>query len=491
MTIKKAIQDLKQQRLSCEELIRSCLNKIEKFDQGKKGVNAVITLNQKEALNKAKEVDLKIKNREKLGKLEGIPIAVKDVITTKGLKTTAASKILENYLPPHDATCVEKLKKEGAIIIAKTNCDEFAHGASGENSAYGVTRNPYDLDRVPGGSSSGSGAIVAYGGALAALGTDTGGSIRAPGCFLGLVGLKPTYGRISRYGLISMCSSTDTVSTLTQNVDDAAYLLSVLSSKDPKDSTSSGAGGKDFARDFSQGLKGLRAAYPKDALEREGLDDQVKEIFFNSLDKLKKNGVEIEEISMPLLSEPSVATYYIIVPSEISSNLARFDGIRFGMSDAEAKNLKQAYKNTRSKYLGKEAKRRVMLGNYALSAGYYDAYYKKAQKVRRMIWKNAKEIFKKFDLILTPTMASPAFKIGEKSDPLAMYLADIFVSYASLANICALSINAGWVSNKAADSLMDENKNKLPVGIHFMSQWWDEETLLRAANGFEKLVVGK
>jgi aspartyl-tRNA(Asn)/glutamyl-tRNA(Gln) amidotransferase subunit A len=484
MTITEAQQKLAKKEISAYELVSDCLNKIEKYDQGEVNINAVITLNKEQALKEAKKVDEKLAQNKRLKSLEGIPIAVKDVICTKDLRSTAASKILDNYIPTYNATAVERLKKQGAIIIAKVNHDEFAHGASGENSAYGPTKNPYDLDRVPGGSSSGSGAIVAYGGALAALGTETGGSVRVPASFNGLVGLKPTYGLVSRYGLMAMCSSTDIVSPITNNVYDSALVLGAMAGKDPKDSTSSGFEGKNFTRDFDKSNKGLKIAYPKEAFV-EGLDPQVKAIFLESIEKFKKQGATVEEITLPLFGKPALATYYIIVFSEISSNLSKFDGIRFGQRDEAAKNLKEQYFKTREKYIGKESKRRIMLGNFALSSGYYDAYYKKAQQVRTLIKAQFKKVFEKYDLVITPTTATPAFKLGAKSDPLSMYLVDIFMSSVNLAGFPAVSVNAGYVDNNPKKTIIEgKHKNQLPVGLQMMAKWWDEETLLRAAFNF-------
>ena len=487
MTIEELKKQIHEGEVSCVKVVEDYLKRIKEAESGEKKINAVITLNEEGALKQAEVVDEKIKNKEKLGLLEGIPIAVKDVLCTKDLRTTAASKILDNFVPTYDATVVKLLKEEGAVIVAKTNCDEFAHGSSGENSAYGPTCNPFDLERVAGGSSSGSGAIVAYDGALAALGTDTGGSLRAPGSFMGLIGLKTTYGRVSRNGLIAMCSSTDTVGCLSKNVSDAALMLTAISNKDPKDSTSGGMRGKDFSIDFPKGLKGMRFAYPKEMLQ-EGLDKDVEKIFFENVEKLKSAGASVEEISIKTFGEPAVAAYYVVAPSEISSNLCRFDGIKYGQVVEEAGDLKEMYLKTRTKYLGPEAKRRIMLGTFSLSAGYYDAYYNHAQKIRRLMKEELKDIFKKYDIILTPTMVTPAFKIGSKADPLAMYLADIYSIYANLTGICALSVNGGWVDNKEVkDQITKDHKGQLPVGIQMMAEWWDEETLLRAAYCLEQL----
>ncbi|MBD3238302.1 MAG: Asp-tRNA(Asn)/Glu-tRNA(Gln) amidotransferase subunit GatA [Candidatus Moranbacteria bacterium] len=486
LTITQALQKLKKQELTSVALTRKCLARIEKYEKAPYKVNAIITVNKEQALEQARKSDQKRKNNQKLGELEGIPIAVKDVIATRGLRTTAASKILDNFIPTYDATVVKNLKKQGAVIIAKTNCDEFAHGASGENSAYGPTKNPYDLERVAGGSSSGSGAIVVYGGALGAVGTDTGGSVRAPASFMNLVGVKPNYGRTSRYGLLAMSSSTDVVSPIAQNCSDAALMLKAMSAKDPKDSTSAGFAGKSFDREFNKPLKNYKFAYPKQVYQK-GLDPEIKTIFMQGLELLKSQGAQIQEIDIQTFGEPAVAAYYILVPSEISSNLARYDGIKYGMTAKQAKNLEQVYTQSRSQYLGQETKRRVMLGNFALSAGYYDAYYKKAQQVRAKIKHNAGKIFAKYDLILTPTMASAAFKMGAKNDPLSMYLADVYVNYASLAGLPALSINAGWLKNNPKQAIVDQKA--LPVGLQMVSNWWDEENLLGAAYQFEKLIA--
>ncbi|MBU2025202.1 MAG: Asp-tRNA(Asn)/Glu-tRNA(Gln) amidotransferase subunit GatA [Patescibacteria group bacterium] len=475
--------------------VTECLERVAAAEEGEEKINAVITLNREQALKQAREIDEKIKRGEKPGMLGGVPVAVKDVLCTKNVKTTAASRILSDFMPTYDATCVSNLKQEGAIIVAKTNCDEFAHGASGENSAYGSTKNPLDISRVAGGSSSGSGAIVAYGGAAGALGTDTGGSVRVPASFMGLTGLKPTYGRVSRKGLIAMCSSTDTVAPIANNVEDAALLLTAISSKDSCDATSSGFRGKDFSLDLLKGLKGLKIAYPKEVFG-PGLEGEVKQVFLDNLERLRGQGAKVEKISLEFLGEPAVAVYYILVPSEISSNLARFDGICFGERVKEAESLKEMYVKTRTEYLGDEVKRRIMLGNYSLSAGYYDAYYNKAQKVRRLIREEVKRVFTDYDLVITPTTIGPAFKLGQKADPLSMYLVDMYLTYASLAGIPAVSLNGGWVKNKEEGRALaglegNENRRrpgKLPVGIQLMANWWDEETLLRGAYGLEKLV---
>jgi len=487
MTITETHRNIQEGKISAGRTLEGCLKKIKAVDQGELGVNAVLTLNEENAVMAATLVDDKVKRGEQIGILEGIPMGIKDVFCTKGLRSTAASKVLDNYIPPYDATAVKKLKEAGVLIIAKTNCDEFAHGSSGENSAYGPTRNPFDLERVAGGSSSGSGAIVAYEGAVAAVGSDTGGSVRAPASFMGLVGLKPTYGRVSRYGLMAMSSSVDTVGPIANSVEDAAIVLQEMCGKDSKDATSYGMAGKNFTRDFSQGIKGLKIAYPKEAIQ-EGLDDEVKKIFFENVDKLNKEGAKVTEISMPFFGERALAAYYIIVPSEISSNLARYDGILYGMTSQSGDGLKDFYAKTRTQFFGREAKRRIMLGSFSLSSGYYDAYYNKAQKVRRLMQEEAAKVFQEFDLILTPTMTGPAFKIGEKLDPLAMYLVDLYSVYANMTGICAVSLNGGWIENQPKEGYATgEHSKGLPVGIQFMAEWWDEETLLRGAFALERL----
>lgn len=483
MTIGEIQDKFKKKELKASTLVSDCLEKIKKYEQDPFKINAVITLNGEKALKEAEAIDKKIEKGEKLKKLEGIPIAIKDVIATKGLKTTAASKILENHIPVYDATVISRLKEEGAIIIAKTNCDEFAHGASGENSAWGATKNPFDLKRVPGGSSSGSGAILAYGGAVLSLGTDTGGSVRSPASFLGLVGLKPTYGRVSRKGLLAMCSSIDTIAPITKNVSDSALVLSVIGGKDFQDATSGGVHGKDFTRRKEDGIKGLKIGYPKQFFQR-GLDKRVAKIFEDNLKELEKKGAQIKEISWPLFGEPAVAVYYIITPSEISSNLARYDGIKYGEQKKETNNLEEFYLETRTEFLGPEVKRRIMLGNYSLSAGYYEQYYNKAQRVRNLIRKEAQETFKKYDLIATPTTPTPAFELDSKKDPITMYLTDIYTCYANLAGIPAISINGGWIEEKT-QSIFEDKENQLPIGLQLMAKWWDEETLIKTAFAFE------
>jgi aspartyl-tRNA(Asn)/glutamyl-tRNA(Gln) amidotransferase subunit A len=479
--IKDLHKNLINQEITSERLTLDYFDVIEKKDPE---IKAYLTLNKEFALDKARAVDKKIKNGEKVDLLAGIPCSIKDVICTEGIRTTAGSKVLEDYVPPYDATVITKLKERDAVILGKTNTDEFAMGASTENSAYQVTKNPHDTTRVPGGTSGGSAAAVAADECVWALGSDTGGSIRQPSSFCGTVGLKLTYGMVSRYGLIAMASSFDQIGPIAKTVEDAAIIFSRIAGKDMKDSTSMSTVDKNYEELLGgSDIRGLRIGLPKEYFETEGLDPKVREVIEKGIQKYKNLGAEIVDISLPS-GELALAAYYIIVPSEVSSNMARFDGIRFGRSiekeigTDENLILQDIYFKTRAKYLGKEVKRRIMLGTYALSAGYYDQYYKKAQKVRALIKNKFEEAFQKVDLILGPTAPTPAFKIGEKMEnPLEMYLADIYTAPANIAGIPAISIPAGNV--KIEDK-------ELPVGLQLMGKWFDEETLLRAADAFEK-----
>jgi aspartyl-tRNA(Asn)/glutamyl-tRNA(Gln) amidotransferase subunit A len=470
LTIKSAKTGLADKEFFCVDLVKACFDRIRKHD---KKVHAFLELTEKSALEQAQEVDRKIENNEPLAGLEGIPIAIKDVICTKGVKTTAASKILENYIPPYDATVVARLKEAGAIIIGKVNCDEFAHGASTENSAYGPSHNPWDLERSPGGSSGGSSAALSAGFCLAALGTDTGGSTRQPGGWTNLYGMRPTYGRASRYGLISMTSSTDTPGILAKTAEDTALLLSIISGHDKHDATSLPNEAEEYESKLDLPLKGMKIGLPKEFFEKESDDTGVSAIIDKAVQEFEKLGVETKEVSLPH-TKYGVSVYYIITPSEVSSNLGRFDGIRYGHRSLDAKDLFEAYSKTRGQGFGPEAKRRIMLGTYALSSGYYDAYYKKAQKVRTVITDEIKKVLNEVDLLLTPVSPHPAIKLGEKNDdPVAMYLEDIFMSTAALAGIPALSVPAGFVDG-------------LPVGLQLMGRQLDEAKILSAANQYEK-----
>lgn len=477
-TIAEFHNKIQKGEITAKKITADYFSRIEKEDRGHK---IYLTLDKEGALEKAEKIDQKIGSGVKIGILEGIPASVKDVLCTKNLRTTAASRVLENYLPPYDATAVEKLREAGAVILGKTNCDEFAMGGSGENSAYGVCSNPLDLERVPGGSSSGSGVAVAKDLCVYSLGTDTGGSVRLPASFCGIVGLKPTYGRVSRYGLIAMASSLDQVGVIAKKVSDVAEVLKTIAGPDGRDATASGFAGKDFTRDFSKGIKGLTIAYDKKFIEQS---DQV--IASASLDFLKnweKRGGKTKQISIPFLGEEAVACYYIITTSEISSNMARYDASRYGVATEKAKNNAHVWHDyiasTRGELLGKEVKRRIILGTFCLSSGYYDAYYGKAQKVRFYIQKSLAKIFKKYPLIFTPTCPDLPFKIGERiSDPVKMYLADVFTTTANLAGIPAISFPIGET---------ESGGKKLSIGGQLMAAAWDEETLLRGAYWGEQI----
>ncbi|MBU1342423.1 MAG: Asp-tRNA(Asn)/Glu-tRNA(Gln) amidotransferase subunit GatA [Proteobacteria bacterium] len=476
LTIGSAKKLLFDRKISSFDLTSALLDRIETYDDK---IGAFITVDKDAALKQAKKADQDILNNKVSG-LTGVPIALKDLLCTKGLKTTCASKILDNFIPQYDGTVVRKLKENGAIIIGKTNMDEFAMGSSTENSSYHVTTNPWNNAYVPGGSSGGSAAAVAARFCCAAIGTDTGGSIRQPASHCGVVGLKPTYGRVSRFGLVSYASSLDQIGPITKDVTDAAILLNIISGKDQMDSTSASIDVPDFTKAFEQfekgSLKGMTAGIPKEYMSVEGIDPEV-EIVFNGAKKiLKELGVEIKEISLPH-TDYVVAAYYIIAPCEASSNLARFDGVKYGFRDMACDDLIDMYKKTKSKGFGPEVKRRILIGTYALSAGYYDAYYGRASQVRTLIMEDFSTAFKACDFILSPVAPAPAFKIGENmDDPLTMYLTDIFTLSANMAGIPGISIPAGYSSKG------------LPIGIQMMANRFDEISLLRAGYGFEKTI---
>jgi len=452
LSIKQAKEGLRTKKFSSEELTRACLDEIKKRD---KNLNAFITICENEALADAKKAD-KLLVEKRTGTLLGIPIALKDLYLTKGVKTTAASRVLSDYIPQYDATVVSKLKNAGAVIIGKTNCDAWAHGSSGENSDFGPTKNPLNEEYVPGGSSSGSAVSVAANMCLASTGTDTGGSIRLPASFCNVVGLKPTYGRVSRYGIIAMASSLDSIGHFTKTVEDSATFLEITAGKDLNDATTPEVKVDNYFEDINKGVKGLKIGIPKEYFI-QGLDKKIKEKIEKIIKFYEKEGAEIVEISLPH-TEYAIACYYIIQPSEVSSNLARYDGIRFG--------------NDRS-FFGDEAKRRIMLGTFTLSAGYYDAYYKKAMKVRTLIKEDFDKAFMKVDAILTPVSPTLPWKIGEKvNDPLKMYLSDIFTVTANLAGIPGLSIPIGF-------------ENGLPVGAQILGPSFSEKMLFRIGNCFE------
>jgi aspartyl-tRNA(Asn)/glutamyl-tRNA(Gln) amidotransferase subunit A len=465
LTIKQANDGLNKKDFSSVELTKACLDQIKKID---KKIEAFITVTEDIALAQAKASD---KNGDFSNPLSGIPHAPKDVFCTKGIRSTGASKILDNYIPPYDATVIKKLNDAGGVTLGKVNCDEFAMGGSGENSGYQITKNPWDLNRVPGGSCSGSAASVASDLCVYSMGTDTGGSIRQPAGFCGITGLKVTYGRVSRYGVMAMASSLDTIGPITKNVEDAAIILKHIAGKDKYDSTTPEVKVDDYPSEMLKDIKGLKVGLPKEYFV-DGMDKEVKDIVKTAVKKLEELGAKIVDISLPY-TDKAVAVYYIICPSEVSSNLARYDGIRYGMLEKSEK-LLDVYKNTRSKYLGSEAKRRIMIGTYTLSAGYYDAYYKKAMQVRTLVRNDFDKAFEQVDVIVTPTSPTPAFKIGENtSDPLKMYLADVFTIPASLAGICGISVNAGFANN-------------LPVGIQILGKKFEEKTILKTAYNYEQ-----
>ncbi|MDD5083468.1 MAG: Asp-tRNA(Asn)/Glu-tRNA(Gln) amidotransferase subunit GatA [Candidatus Moranbacteria bacterium] len=446
-------------------------------------IGAYLTLMKESALVQARAVDEKIKNGEEIGMLEGIPCAIKDNICVEGVRATAGSKILDNYIAPYDATVIRRLKEAGAVIIGKTNMDEFAMGSSTENSAYQVTKNPVDITRVPGGSSGGSAAAVVADEAVFSLGTDTGGSIRQPAAFCGLVGLKPTYGRVSRYGAMAMGSSLDQIGPFGKTVEDVALVLSCIAGEDSMDATTAEGAHKPYESFLSGDIQGLRIGIPKEYFS-EALDPRIKRVADEAIEKFKRLGAEIVSVSLPN-SEYALPAYYIAMPAEVSSNLARFDGVKYGLrvndnedSIKKSNNLLETYLDTRRFGFGPEVKRRIMLGTYILSAGYYDAYYIKAQKVRSLLRHDFEKAFEQVDLIFSPTAPEVAFKIGEKTDdPLKMYLGDIYTITANLVGVPAISFPMG--------TLEEDGKN-LPLGGHLMAKWFDEETLLCAADAFEK-----
>lgn len=481
LTIKEARQKLDAGEITSRELTQACLTQIKKQD---KDIHACLLVCEDEALSEADRADERIASGEK-GDLLGIPYLCKDIIMTEGLRTTAASKILENYTAPYDATVIAKLREAGAVLLGKTNLDEFAHGASTENSAYGLTRNPHDLERVPGGSSGGSAAAVAANMCLFSLGSDTGGSIRQPASFCGVVGLKPSYGRVSRFGLLSMTSSTDVIGPFTKTAYDAALVLKAIAGSDERDATTAKEAVEHYDQDLDLGdkegsknmsLKGLKVGLPSEYF-LASLDQKIVARIKLMADKLKAAGAELNEVSLPY-TKYGIPVYYIITPAEISSNLARFDGIGWGLAKNETKNLQDFYKNNRGAGFGPEVKRRIMLGTYTLSAGYYDAYYKKAQAVRTLIIRDFAQVFKNVDILLTPTTPHPAFKIGEQvNDPLSMYLEDIFVTGASLAGLPAISVPAGFVPT--------EDGKSLPIGAQFIGPRLSEGKILKVASLFE------
>ena len=467
LTIKQLHDGFLRKQFSSIEVTEAYLDQIKKKDAK---IGAYLSVTEELALEQAKKADAIISNKKDFSALCGVPCAVKDNILVESEKCTAASKILENYIAPYDATVIKKLRKENTVILGKTNLDEFAMGVSTENSAFKVTKNPNDLTKVSGGSSGGSAACVAANEACYSLGSDTGGSIRLPASFCGVVGLNPTYGSVSRYGLIAMASSLDQIGPITKNIEDCKIVFDIIKGKDPLDSTSIESQISNFQFPISK----LRVGVPKEYFKK-GIDPEVEKIIKNLIKKTEANGAKIVEISLPN-TEYAIACYYIIVPSEVSANLARFDGIKYGKSNQDAKNLLNVYLKSRGEGFGSEPKRRILVGTYALSSGYYDAYYKKAQEVRQLIKQDFIEAFKKVDLIFSPVSPIPAFKIGEKADdPLSMYLMDIYTCPVKLAGLPAISLPAGKIS-------------ALPVGLQIIGNYFEENKILSVAQQLEGML---
>lgn len=477
LTLKQASDKLAAGEITSLELTEAVLKRIEEIEPK---VDAYITVTKDLALQQAVESDRRRKVGKTLSEIDGIPIAVKDLFCTKGVRTTASSKILDDFIPQFESTATKKLWEAGAILIGKTNLDQFAMGSSTETSAYKTTKNPWDLERVPGGSSGGSAAAVAADMCIAALGTDTGGSIRQPASLCSIVGLKPTYGRVSRYGVMAMASSLDTIGPMTKTVEDAAILLNIIAGQDGSDSTTLPADVPDYSKNIGKDIKGLKIGIPKE-FYGEGMDSEIDKLVKDAIQFYKREGAEIIEVSLPSVKY-ALSVYYIIMPAEVASNLARFDGIRYGHStiktksqNPKSKSLEEVYIQSRTEGFGDEAKRRIMLGNYVLSSGYYDAYYKKAQQVRTLVKQDFEKALEKVDILLTPVSPTAAFKIGEKTDdPLQMYLSDIHTVPINPAGVPAISIPCGFT------------KAGLPVGIQLIAPQLGEEILFRAADFFEQ-----
>ena len=470
LTVHELMEKMSNKELSSEEVTKAYIDRI---DEKEKDVKAFVTTLCDEALNTAKEIDKKKNNGERLSNLAGIPIGIKDNICTKGIRTTCSSKMLEDFISPYDATVIEKLNNENLINLGKLNMDEFAMGASTEYSYFKKTSNPWDLSTVPGGSSGGSAAAVAANLVPWALGSDTGGSIRQPASFCGVVGLKPTYGLVSRYGLVAFASSLDQIGPITKDVEDAAILLNIIAGHDEKDSTSYDIPKKDYTKALKNDVKGLKIGIPKEYWG-EGINEEVKQKLEEAIEIYKKLGAEVEEFSLDI-ADYALATYYIIACAEASSNLGRFDGIRYGHRTENYTNLKELYRNSRSEGFGPEVKRRIILGTYVLSSGYYDAYYKKAQQVRTLVKKEFDKAFEKYDVLLTPTSPNVAFEMGTKSNnPLEMYLADICTVSVNIAGLPGISIPCGV------------NSDNMPIGMQLIGNKFEEEKILNAAYTFEQ-----
>ncbi len=465
LTAHELLKKYRSDSVTVEDVASEIVSRIESTEPK---IHGFAHFSKEQVLDRAKKID----GSKSKGPLNGVPIAIKDNICVEGELTTCSSKILQDFKPPYDATVISKLKSANALLLGKANMDEFAFGSSCETSCYGPTKNPYDLERIPGGSSGGSVALVAADEVILALGSDTGGSIRQPAALCGVVGLKPTYGRVSRYGLIAFASSLDQIGPITKDVKDAAILMNVIAGYDPMDTTSANIAVPDYIKSLVNDVKGLKIGLPKEYFI-EGLEKEVKDSIDGAVSLLKDLGAKISKISLPH-TEYAVATYYIIACSEASSNLARFDGVQYGLREKDA-SLVDMYKKTRGRGFGQEAKRRIILGTYSLSSGYYDAYYLKAQKARALIKKDFDEAFKKCDVILTATSPTTAFKLGERlKDPLQMYLSDVFTIPANLAGIPAISIPCGY------------SKSGLPIGLQLMGKPFDESTLFRASHAYEQ-----
>ncbi len=466
LTVESTRSAILERQFSAVALVEAFYGKIAAEDPD---IHAYLTLCRERALEKAGEIDRLADRGDPLPPLAGVPIAVKDVMVMRGVRATAGSKILENFIAPYDCTAVARLEAAGAVVLGKTNCDEFAMGSSNENSAYGPVRNPRERTRVPGGSSGGSAAAVAAGTAVAALGSDTGGSIRQPTAFCGVVGLMPTYGRVSRYGLIAFASSLDHIGPITKTVKDAAILLRYIAGHDPLDSTSAEVAVPEYEQEIGRPVRGLRLGVPREYFA-EGLDAEVRAAVEAAIKLLAEAGCEIVPISLPH-TEYAIPTYYVIATAEASSNLARYDGVRYGFRAPGVRTLAEMYRRTRDAGFGAEVKRRILLGTYALSAGYYDAYYLKAQKVRTLLARDFEQAFERVDAIVTPTTPTVAFKLGEKlQDPLAMYLSDVYTVTADLAGVPGISVPCG------------ESKDGLPIGLQILGRHFDEGKVLRLAH---------
>ena len=470
LTVHELQEKIKSKEITITQIVEAYCERIKEKE---KEVDAFITLQIDEALETAKKLDEEIAKGKEVSSLAGIPIGIKDIICAKGIRTTAGSKMLENFIAPYDATVIEKINDKEMISLGKLNMDEFAMGSSTEHSYFKKTKNPWDLTRIPGGSSGGSSAAVAANMVPWALGTDTGGSIRQPASLCGVVGLKPTYGLVSRYGVIAYASSLDQVGVFTKDVEDCAILLNVIAGKDEKDTTSVDIGEKDYTKSLNKDIKGLKIGVPKEFFG-EGINEEVKQSLLQAIEEYKKLGAEIEEFSLDI-AELSLATYYIISCAEASSNLGRYDGIRYGHRAQNYSNVKELFKNSRSEGFGEEVKRRIILGTYVLSSGYYDAYYKKAQQVRTIVKEKFDAAFEKYDVILTPTAPTTAFKIGEKTNnPLEMYLSDICTVSVNVAGLPGISIPCGV------------DKEGLPIGMQLIGKKFDEETIIKVAHAYEK-----